>query len=141
MLLFVTTLLLACSSMTVGKEKFYVYDWPELVDRYANFTDRDHTSHGVEFPAWTQHRGAGRLVDDQNLEHKTSQFSLHKLFYERALIDSRRTLDPEEASTFVIPFDVGMHVAFLEANGRMRRSSCPLVGAVEAALNEQPYFK
>eukprot|EP00605_Chrysophyceae_sp_TOSAG23-4_P002054 GSChrysophyteH1.ASY1.ANO1.2275.1 assembled CDS len=141
MLLLFVSLFLVCSSITVGKEKFYVYDWPELVDRYANFTDRDHTSHGVEFPAWTQHRGAGRLVDKENLEHKTSQFSLHKLFYERALIDPRRTLDPGEATTFLIPFDLGMHVAFLEANGRMRRSGCPLVGTVEDALNNQPYFK
>ena len=122
-------------------DKIYVYDWPELVNRYANFTDRDHTSHGVEVPIWKTHFGAGRLVDATNLEHKTSQFALHKIFYERALIDSRRTLNPSEATTFFIPFDIGMHTVFLEGNGRMRKSGCPLVDQVEARLKQMPYFE
>ena len=122
-------------------DKIYVYDWPELVNRYANFTDRDHKSHGVEFPAWVEYGGAGRLVDAGHLEFKTSQFAMHKLFYERALIDPRRTLNPEEATSFFIPFDVGMHTAFLEANGRMRKSNCPLLPDVEDRLNQLPYFK
>ena len=122
-------------------DKIYVYDWPELVNRYANFTDRDHKSHGVEFPHWKEHFGAGRLIEGGNLEHKTSQFSLHKLFYERALRDPRRTLNPEEATTFFIPFDIGMHTCFLEANGRMRKSGCPLVQQVQDRLQELPYFR
>jgi len=71
---------------TIHADKIYVYDWPELANRYANFTDRDHTSHGVEVPVWRTNRGAGRLVEGTNLEHKTSQFALHKIYYERALI-------------------------------------------------------
>lgn len=126
---------------TIHGDKIYVYDWPELVNRYANFTDRDHTSHGVEVPVWRTNHGAGRLVEGTNLEHKTSQFALHKIFYERALIDPRRTLNPAEATSFFIPFDIGMHIAFLEGNGRMRRSGCPLAEQVERRLNELPYFK
>ena len=123
------------------QDKIFVYDWPELVNRYANFTDRDHKSHGVEFPQWKENYGAGRLIDGGHLEHKTSQFALHKLFYERALRDPRRTLNPEEATTFFIPFDIGMHTAFLEANGRMRRSGCPLVDQVDKRLHDMPYFQ
>ena len=122
-------------------DKFYIYDWPELIDRYANFTDRDIGSHGVEVPEWKTNFGAGRLIDIDNLEYKTSQFSLFKLIYERALLDPRRTLDPSEATTFFIPFDIGMHICFLEANGRMRRSGCPLADDVQARLNQLPYFR
>jgi len=136
----VLSLCAICKCLNTG-EKIYVYDWPELVNRYANFTDRDHTSHGVEVPVWRTNYGAGRLVEGTNLEHKTSQFALHKIFYERALIDPRRTLNPAEATTFFIPFDIGMHIAFLESNGRMRRSGCPLAEQVERRLSELPYFK
>jgi hypothetical protein len=121
-LLVLSTLICACAI-----DLIYVYDWPDLVNRYANFSDRSHLSHGVEIPIWQTNHGAGREVDISNLEFKTSQFGLFKLFYERALIDSRRTMDPAEATSFFIPFDIGMHIAFLESNGRMRRSGCPLV--------------
>jgi hypothetical protein len=87
--------------------RFFVYDWPGLVNRYANFTDRDHRGHGVEFPQWKENYGAGRVIDAQNFEYKTSQFALFKLMYERALIDKRRTLDPSDAVSFLIPYDFG----------------------------------
>jgi len=117
----------------------YVYDWPDLQDRYANFTDR-RDAHGVEIPHWRLHRGLGRVVDGHNMEFKTSQFALYKIFYERALLDPQRTLDPSKASSFFIPFDLGMHTAFLEANGRMRRSNCPAAPTVIQRLNESIYF-
>ena len=122
-------------------DKFYIYDWPDLVDRYANFTDRSHHGHGVEIPQWKQHFGAGRQVDSANMEHKTSQFGLFKLVYERALMDSvRRTLLPERATSFIIPFDIGMHAAFLETNGRMRRTNCPLSDTVMHRLKNSVHF-
>lgn len=123
-----------------GEAQFYIYEWPDLVDRYANFTDRSHLSHGVEFPAWITHYGAGRRVDPVQLEHKTSQFGLFKIMFERALIDPRRTMDPSKASSFLIPFDVGMHTCFLENNGRMRRSGCPLAPTVEERLEASEWF-
>ena len=119
---------------------FYIYDWPDLRDRYANYTDRSHLSHGVEFPAWITHYGAGRVTDPVQLEHKTSQFGLFKIMYERALIDTRRTMDPSKAVSFLVPFDIGMHTCFLEKNGRMRRSNCPLVPTVNERLQASPWF-
>lgn len=119
---------------------FYIYDWPDLRDRYANYTDRSHLSHGVEFPAWVTHYGAGRVTDPVQLEHKTSQFGLFKIMFERALIDPRRTLDPSKASSFLIPFDIGMHTCFLEKNGRMRRSNCPLAPTVVERLQNSQWF-
>jgi hypothetical protein len=73
---------------------------------HAHFLYR-HLFTGVEFPYWTSYFGAGRLIDSENFEFKTSQFSLFKLFYERALIDPQRTLDPSAAVSFLIPYDMG----------------------------------
>jgi len=121
--------------------KFFMYDWPDLVDRYANFTDRDHLSHGVEFPQWKSHGGTGRVVDALNLEHKTSQFGLAKIFVDRARVDPRRTVDPNAAKSFFIPFDVGMHTAFLEKNGRMRKTGCPLLPKVMERLSKSKHWR
>jgi hypothetical protein len=135
-------LLFSTNTISAALEEplFYIYDWPDLRDRYANYTDRSHLSHGVEFPAWITHYGAGRVTDPVQLEHKTSQFGLFKIMFERALIDPRRTMDPSKASSFLIPFDIGMHTCFLEKNGRMRRSNCPLVPTVNERLQASQWF-
>jgi hypothetical protein len=109
------------SSNNNDNKKFYIYEWPDLVNRYANHTDRPHHSHGVEIPDWRSNHGAGRHVSKNTSEYKTSQFGLFKIMYQRALIDPRRTLDPALATTFFIPYDFGMDAAFFESNGRMRR--------------------
>ena len=88
-----------------------------------------------------QFGGAGRLVNRTFMEHKTSQFALFKLIYERALVDKRRTLNPVEATSFLIPFDLGMHSAFTESNGRMKRTGCPLGKDVVNRLVGSSYFK
>lgn len=124
-----------------SKHLFYVYDWPHLVNRYANFSDRSHHSHGVEFPQWTSHFGAGRLLSKVDMEYKTSQFALFKIMYERALIDGRRTLNPNEATTFFIPYDFGMDATFIEANGRMRKTGCPLASEVVGLLEKSSFFQ
>lgn len=123
------------------KTLFYIYDWPHLVDRYANFSDRPHHSHGVEMPNWRTNFGAGRLVSKNTSEYKTSQFSLFKLMYERALIDPRRTLDPSTATSFFIPYDFGMDATFFETNGRMRKTNCPLATEVQTLLQQSMYFQ
>lgn len=123
-------------------DKFYVYDWPHLVNRYANYSDRPHHGHGVEFPQWKLNYGAGRLIDPSNSEYKTSQFALFKLMYERVVIDDeRRTLDPKTATSFFIPYDFGMDATFIETNGRMRRTQCPLAEPVLKLLAASPYFR
>ena len=70
-----------------------------------------------------------------------SQFALYKIFYERAMLDPRRTLEMSSATTFFVPFDLGMHTAFLESNGRMRRSNCPSAELVIQRLNESTAFR
>lgn len=142
-----TSLLLKCSWATVDSiltdKKFYIYDWPDLINRYANQTDRGHHmhTHGVDIPDWLENNGIGKPTNYLQMEYKTSQYSMAKIYYERALLDSRRTLDPDEATTFFIPFDLGMHAMFTEKAGRMLRTACPLGDTVIKRLEESPYFK
>lgn len=51
--------------------------------------------------------GAGPEVDAAHGVYHTDQYQLFQLVYYRALKDhSRRTMNPAEASTFVIPYDL-----------------------------------
>ncbi|KAJ1429678.1 exostosin family-domain-containing protein [Ochromonadaceae sp. CCMP2298] len=129
------------TSYTPASGRFYIYDWPLLINRYANYTDRDVSGHGVEFPAWTANFGAGRLLNASTGEFKTSQFALFKVMYERALLDPRRTLDPAQASSFLIPYDIGMDACFFESHGRMRKTECPLAPEALRLLSASPYFQ
>jgi len=127
------------SSLPIENPRFYIYDWPEAASIYAKYTDRDIGLHGVEFPRWEENFGAGRSIDPHFMEYKTSQFSLYKLMYERALIDPRRTLKPEEATTFVVPYDIGMDACFTH-HGRMRQANCKHGYSVIQRLNESTFF-
>lgn len=43
----IATIFLLCSiALSNGNDKFFIYDWPDLVNRYANNTDRSHRDHG-----------------------------------------------------------------------------------------------
>lgn len=86
--IFIANLFIDLVSCT-NNEKFYLYDWPDLVNRYANYTDRDHAHHGVEFPHWKLNHGAGRLIHQEYMEYKTSPYALFRIMYERALLDPR----------------------------------------------------
>lgn len=120
--------------------RFFIYDWPHMIDRYANYSDRPHHGHGVEFPQWRQNFGAGRVLNAELHEYKTSQFALFKLMYERALMDPRRTLRPEEATSFLIPYDFGMDACFFETHGRMRKTQCPIAHEAMRLLRNSSYF-
>lgn len=134
-------LCILCILSIASTDQFYIYEWPDIVNRYANYTDRSHHGHGVEIPQWKQHFGAGRQVDAASMEHKTSQFGLFKLVFERASIDkTRRTTKPDKATSFIIPYDIGMYAAFLETNGRMRRTNCPFSDTVISRLKNSVYF-
>ena len=133
-------LVIATQISSMETARFYIYEWPHLIDRYANFSDRPHHGHGVEFPAWRENLGIGRALDVNNHEYKTSQFALFKIMYERALVDPRRTMDPNDATSFFIPYDFGMDATFFESNGRMRRTQCPLAVDALQHLRNSPYF-
>ena len=72
-------------------EKFFIYDWPEVCSK-------------LKCEALPNY-GAGKSVNASNGIYNTNQFHLFNLMYSRALKDPRRTLNPEEATTFFIPYD------------------------------------
>ena len=90
--------------------------------------------------------GAGPLVDESAGMYHTDQYQLFNLMYHRALKDPRRTLDPNQATTFIIPYDLASDSAYYKKCGKssgicydFRR--CPLAPSVESLLQASPYFR
>ena len=107
--------------ITSHQKKYFVYDWPEnLVNLWPTLeestSDMKVTSH--------LHYGTGSLLNESIGMFDSFQFGLclllpsisrpfiplglFKLFHRRAMIDYRRTMNPEEASIFFIPYDSAM---------------------------------
>ena len=74
-------------------ELFFIYNWPDLFKIVHNDI------------RYRNNFGLGTQFNAINGSHDTLQFDLFPLFYYRALHDPRRTLDPEKASSFFIPYD------------------------------------
>ena len=72
-------------------EKFYIYDWPDVCAKL--------------YCGGRQNSGAGRVLIASDGIYNTYQYALFDLMYSRALKDPRRTLNPNEATTFFIPYD------------------------------------
>ena len=79
-------------SKGTSKEMFYIYDWPSVVEKQA--------SQGM-----LEHHGFGKLLSRDHGTYDTYQFNLYNVMFHRALSDGKRTRNPEEASTFLIPYD------------------------------------
>ena len=84
-------------------EKFFIYDWPDVCAK-LNCGGR----HNL---------GAGKVVNATNGIYNTYQYALFDLMYSRALKDPRRTLNPEEATMFFIPYD--SHVDAMTYSNKM----------------------
>lgn len=74
-----------------ANDKFFIYDWPDVCTWLSCM--------GVE------NYGAGKELSASNGVFDTYQYHLFNVIYARALQDPRRTLDPEEATSFFIPYD------------------------------------
>jgi len=90
--------------------------------------------------------GAGPLRDLKQGAFHTDQYQLFSVIYNRILRDPRRTFDPAKATTFVIPYDLGLDAAYykrcVKSTGRcydFRR--CPLAPQVEELLRASPWFQ
>lgn len=85
-------------------ELIFVYDWPEI----TNLIDNSTYEHRIkEHSKRYINHGAGPLLNASMGTYSTDQYMLFWFFYNRALVDPRRTLDPEKATTFLIPYDIG----------------------------------
>ena len=129
-------LLAAVISVMAIQEKFFIYDWrkitktfgkafffDESAKRYANF-------------------GAGPLIDLSIGSYNTEQYQLFLLMYYRALKDPRRTLDPEQATSFLIPYDLASDCGQFRKNHHALSmiEYCPRGPEVIRLLESSPYF-
>src|SRR5262249_20587459 len=72
----------------------------------------------------------------------TWHFSMFNSLFNRLKRSSRRTYDPDKASLFIIPYDLGLD-GYLDANTCRNRRQCSwgLVGKLTKFLSESKYFK
>lgn len=54
---------------------------------------------------------------------------------------SRRTLNPDEATAFFIPYDLGFDAAIKKDSAKIRPHGCPNAEAVIKLLEDNKYFK
>jgi Exostosin family len=91
--------------------------------------------------------GAGPLIDVSKGQYHTDQYQLFSLIYNRALKDPRRTLDPSEATTFVIPYDFASDAAYYKSCAKSTGKicydfrKCPLAPRVEELLVASPWYQ
>ena len=101
----ITTLVVSNSD----KKYFYIYDWPmPLRDVYPPPGAVLHPTASYDHEFY-ENDGFGKTLDrDQGL-FATWQFSLFKNLMARLRVSEHRTLDSTKASTFIIPYDMGVH--------------------------------
>ena len=128
---------------TKNQDLFYIYDydiWPNI--SIASMKKRDYN----EIMNSTWNNGAGPTINITSGSFRTDQYQLFSLIYHRALRDHRRTYNPNEATTFIIPYDMASDAAYykhcVRSVGRcFDFRKCPLAPTVEELLNKSPYFK
>ena len=116
-----------------SNDKFYIYDWPDIC--------------AVLHCMGRNNRPIGRVLNSTLGTYDTHQYTLFNVMYVRALKDPRRTLDPEEATTFLIPYDSHMDAMVLE-DGVLRMEwayyvdgSLGIAPKVHDLLLASPYFR
>lgn len=89
--------------------KFYIYDWPFYIDDVWPPAGTKLPNNTAYYHGFRPNNGAGEMLHaDQGL-FQTWQFSLYKNIMARLKVSEHRTLKPEEATAFIVPFDLGVH--------------------------------
>lgn len=65
----------------------------------------------VEMPSIILLFITGKIINLDRGLFKTNQYALYKIFYDRMLLDRRRTTRPKSAAAFFIPYDFGTDAA------------------------------
>jgi len=124
------------------KELIYIYntaDWEPIIN--APLSPRSPN----EKMDVVMNNGAGPIVDKSLSLYHTDQYSLFQIMFNRALRDPRRTKDPSEATTFIIPYDFASDVAYMSQrpnnNVGFDFRKCPLGPTVTDLLSKSPYFQ
>ena len=105
-------------------QSFYLYGWRELpeyrsFDVYPPPGAKLHEESGYNYDFYANN-GAGQLMSPEVGLFQTWQSSLFKNVMARLYISEFLTRDPSKASSFIIPFDLGVHSYIDHQNGRPR---------------------
>lgn len=84
--------------------------------------------------------GAGELLNQREGRYRTHQYSLFRIFYYRLLESPYITDDPDRASLFFIPYDIGMDGSTRQSDGALVRTNCPRLDAVMSSLQSSRHF-
>ena len=146
LLLFVTCI---CFVSTLGKvdddpvqnKLFYMYDLPE---EYWWRWPADSTTCEDGAPVSDNHKeysGIGKLVSPDDGLYLTSHWGMFSSLYNRFKRSKRRTPDPEKASMFIIPYDIGLD-GYLNPFACVNRRQCTpgIIPRLNETLLSQKYF-
>ena len=121
------------------KKYFYIYDWPsDIVDRWPFANTHKRQSIDLKFRA---NYGIGPLISAEVGMYHTHQYSLFQTFYHRLLESPRRTLDPEKATKFFIPYDIGMDSTTRQNDGALFQTDCPKLNQVIDLLLSSRHYQ
>jgi hypothetical protein len=140
---FVQLAVILAAFTACGGAKFYIYDtggWPNIST--ASLYKRDPNERLEN----SLHGGAGPLVEKIAGEYHTDQYMLFSMIYNRALKDPRRTLNPADATSFLVPYDFASDCAFYKNCAKSSGvcydfRKCPLAPEVESLLAASPWFQ
>ena len=126
----------------VDKRLFFMYDLDEEFWWRWPVDGSDCSGNGYVGHEHKEYSGIGPLVLPDDGLYLTWHFSLFSSLYNRMKRSSRRTLDPEKASLFIIPYDLGLD-GYLDARTCQNRRQCSqgLVGKLTAILSKSKYFQ
>eukprot|EP01038_Epipyxis_sp_PR26KG_P009225 gene9225-12438_t len=83
---------------------------------------------------------AGKFIDQDNSLYHTHQYFLFKIFYYRAKESIYRTVDPNEADIFFIPYDIGLDSCTRISDGALAKTNCPKINKIISLLESSTYF-
>lgn len=123
------------------EELYYIYDigeeyWWQWPDPGTDCDSQGYLSH-----THALYSGMGPPVLPESGLFLTWHFSLFSSLYNRLKRGKRRTKDPEKASLFIIPYDLGLD-GFSDKRTCKRRRSCTLnlPNRLRTKLEKSPYF-
>eukprot|EP01041_Mallomonas_annulata_P008885 gene8885-18397_t len=129
------------NSFDVSHLLYYIYDLPkEYWWRWPKNTT-DCVDSGYLSHEHSELHGYGQPLIPENGLFLTWHFSLFNSLHNRLIRSRRRTMDPEKASLFIIPYDLGLD-GFINADTCITRRSCSmnLVKNLEKMLSNSKYF-
>ena len=122
-----------------NEKLFYVYDWSDIINlsHSKSFTFTKRLSYEASD---LENYGCGPLMNQDIGLYQSHQYMVFELFYHRLLESFMRTTDPNEASIFFIPYDIGIDSTTRRSDGALTNTKCPNLNIVLNRLKEQPYF-